>query len=87
MGSPEGEAQREAGEIQHPVTLTEELWLADTVCIQAMWEAITGTNPNQFKGDDLPVERVSWNHVINFVERLNVRVPDLSARLPTEAEW
>ena len=40
MGSPESEP-----ETQHEVTLTEGYWLGETVCTQALWEAVMGENP------------------------------------------
>ncbi|MGH9845227.1 MAG: formylglycine-generating enzyme family protein [Blastocatellia bacterium] len=49
---------------------------------QRQWKAVMGDNPSNFKGDDLPVERVSWEMVQTFLQRLNGRY-----RLPTEAEW
>lgn len=44
------------------------------------------TNPSHLKGDDLPVERVSWNDVQDFISKLNTKT-DKTYRLPTEAEW
>ncbi len=45
--------------------------------------------PSHFKGDDLPVEKVSWIHAQKFIKRLNEREPVLGweYRLPTSAEW
>jgi sulfatase modifying factor 1 len=88
MGSPKSEPERYYDETQHPVTLTQGYWLADTACTQALWEAVTGENPAYFKDDaNNPVERVSWNSVQEFIARLNSLVPELEARLPTEAQW
>jgi len=53
---------------------------------QAQWEAVMGSNPSYFKGKDLPVERVSWNDVQEFIRRLN-EATGMNYRLPTEAEW
>ncbi|NOS89014.1 MAG: formylglycine-generating enzyme family protein [Methylococcaceae bacterium] len=89
MGSPESEPERwHEMEIQHPVTLRLGFWLADTACTQALWLAVMGENPSRFK-DDLnnPVENVSWDDCQKFISRLNELIPDLAARLPTEAEW
>ena len=58
---------------------------------QAQWEAVMGENPSRFKGDDNPVECVSWNDCKKFIEKLNalpeVKASGLTFRLPTEAEW
>jgi formylglycine-generating enzyme required for sulfatase activity len=53
---------------------------------QSQWKAVMGENPSSFKGDDLPVENVSWNDVNEFIKRLNQKT-GLQFRLPTEAEW
>ena len=54
---------------------------------QAQWQAIMGSNPSNFKGSgNLPVERVSWNDVQEFLSRLN-SATGRNYRLPTEAEW
>jgi formylglycine-generating enzyme required for sulfatase activity len=53
---------------------------------QRLWKQIMGNSPSNFKGDDLPVETVSWNDVQNFIEELNERTGK-KYRLPTEAEW
>ena len=53
---------------------------------QREWLAVMGSNPSWFKGDNLPVEKVSWNDCQAFVQKLN-NMTGLSFRLPTEAEW
>jgi len=53
---------------------------------QAQWIAVMGNNPSFFKGDNLPVECVSWNDVQEFIRRLNTQ-SNVRYRLPTEAEW
>jgi formylglycine-generating enzyme len=88
MGSPKSEPERYDDETQHPVTLTQGYWLADTACTQALWEAVMGENPAYFKDDaNNPVERVSWDDVQQFIDKLNGLIPTLNARLPTEAQW
>ena len=88
MGSPESELERWQEKSQHLVTLRLGFWLADTACTQALWLAVMGENPSEFK-DDLnnPVETVSWDDCQVFISRLNELIPDLAARLATEAEW
>jgi len=46
-----------------------------------------GSNPSKFKGDDLPVEQVTWEDAQEFIRRLNVKEGTDKYRLPTEAEW
>ena len=53
---------------------------------QAQWKAVMGDNPSYYKGDNLPVERVSWNDVQEFINKLNV-LTGKQYRLLTEAEW
>ena len=55
---------------------------------QAQWKAVMGNdnNPSHFKGDNLPVENVSWVDVQNFIGKLNKQTGK-QYRLPTEAEW
>jgi len=53
---------------------------------QAQWKAVMGENPSRFKGDDLPVETVSWEDAVEFCERLS-HATGRKYRLPSEAEW
>ena len=87
MGSPEEEAGRFENETLHQVTLSQAFWLADTTCTQAFWQAVMGNNPSHFKGDQNPVEQVSWEDAQRFIQKLKQQVSGLSLRLPTEAEW
>ena len=55
---------------------------------QAQWRAVMdGVNPSKFKGDDRPVENVSWGDIQGFLKRLNAGNLGIPYRLPTEAEW
>ena len=53
---------------------------------QKQWEGIMGSNPSKYKGDNYPVDQVSYNDVLNFIYILNART-GLKFRLPTETEW
>ena len=69
----------------HQVTLSS-YYIGETEVTQALWKAVMGSNPSGFKGDDLPVEGVSWNDCQTFISKLNV-LTGKRFRLPTEAEW
>ena len=45
--------------------------MARTECTQAQWMAVMGNNPSNFKGDDYPVETVSWDDVHRFITKFN----------------
>ena len=53
---------------------------------QAQWEAVMDYNPSEFKGDNLPVENISWDDAQMFIGKLN-ELTGKNYRLPTEAEW
>lgn len=69
----------------HNVTLSS-YYICKYEVTQALWRAVMGSNPSYFKGDNLPVEQVSWNDCQTFINRLN-SYTGRNFRLPTEAEW
>ena len=70
----------------HQVTLTNDYYMGKYEVTQALWEAVMGSNPSYFKGDNLPVETVSWNDCQEFISKLN-SLTGRKFRLSTEAEW
>lgn len=86
MGATSEQENPESDETAHQVTLTNGYYIGQTEVTQALWKAVMGSNPSYFKGDNLPVEQVSWNDCQDFIDRLS----DMTGqrfRLPTEAEW
>ena len=71
---------------KHQVTLTKPFYLGIYEVTQNQWKTVMGNNPSYLKGDDHPVEHVSWNEVQIFLQKLNAMGPQ-TYRLPTEAEW
>ena len=69
----------------HSVTLSS-FYICKYEVTQALWRAVMGKNPSRFKGNNLPVEQVSWNDCQTFISRLN-NLTGKNFRLPTEAEW
>jgi sulfatase modifying factor 1 len=91
MGSPDGVGDDDEHP-QHPVTLTQALWLSETPCTQALWRAVMGDNPSHFNigpvAPQRPVVNVSWDDVQQFLAKLNALLPEgCEAVLPTEAQW
>lgn len=70
---------------KHQVTLSSYA-IGETEVTQELWEAVMGSNPSNFSGNQLPVECVSWNDCQTFITKLN-QLTGVNFRLPTEAEW
>jgi formylglycine-generating enzyme required for sulfatase activity len=86
MGSPNSEPDRDRREgPQHQVTLAG-FWMGKYPVTQAQYQAIMGNNPAKFKGDNRPVEQVSWNDAIEFCDRLSQKLGQ-PYNLPSEAQW
>ena len=82
MGSNDGDGNEKP---VHNVTLSS-YYIGQTEVTQKLWTAVMGSNPSIWKGDNLPVEMVSWNDCQNFITKLNALTGE-KFRLPTEAEW
>ena len=69
----------------HRVTLNS-FYLGKYPVTQSVWDAVMGKNPSRFKGEQRPVENVSWDDTQVFIEELN-NLTRKTYRLPSEAEW
>ena len=69
----------------HSVTLSS-YYICKYEVTQALWKAVMGSNPSKRKGDNLPVEQVSWDDCQAFLRKLKA-MTGKNFRLPTEAEW
>lgn len=67
-------------------TTVKDFYIAETAVTQKLWKAVMDDNPSHFHGEDLPVERVTWEECQTFIERLNLST-GMHFRMPTEAEW
>ena len=96
MGSPADESEREQKREspQHEVTIAP-FFMGRYPVTQVQWRAVAAmpqierelrSDPSRFKGDNRPVERVSWRDAVEFCSRLSAHTGRYY-RLPTEAEW
>ena len=83
--SEQGSDAYSSEEPAHQVTLSDYM-IGKTEVTQEVWQAVMGSNPSNFSGNNLPVEKVSWNDCQEFIKKLN-SLTGLNFRLPTEAEW
>ena len=88
MGATAGQGNQ-AYDDEFPVheVILSSYCIGETEVTQALWQAVMGENPSNFKGDlNRPVEMVSWYDCQTFIAKLN-QMTGKSFRLPTEAEW
>jgi formylglycine-generating enzyme required for sulfatase activity len=95
MGAPSTEEDSlDSERPQHQVSLPF-FFMGRYPITQAQWKAIAKFDPisqrldpdcSGFKGDNRPVENVSWQDAIEFCARLS-RHTGKNYRLPSEAEW
>jgi formylglycine-generating enzyme required for sulfatase activity len=78
MGSPTTEDGRFTDEALHTVHITRPFLLAETEVSQAMWRAVMKTDPSvgedqgvSLRGDDLPVQNVSWLQAVAYCNELS----------------
>jgi formylglycine-generating enzyme required for sulfatase activity len=95
MGAPTTEAEsRDNERDQHRVTI-QPFYMGKYAATQAQWKAVAklskikydlDPDPSYFKGNNRPVEQVSWYQAVEFCARLS-KETGRNYRLPSEAEW
>ena len=73
MGSGPREPGRSPDEVQRVITLTRGYLIETKPVTQAQWRELMGNDPSCFKGDDRPVEQVSWYDALAFCNALSER--------------
>ncbi len=88
MGNNKKSTDRTIGETpSHKVCLQKSYYIGETELTQKQWQDVMGSNPSKVKSFDKPVDKVSWNDIQEFLQKLNAKDGGNSFRLPTEAEW
>ena len=87
MGAtPEMDCPNDNEKPVHEVTISKDYYMGETQVTQELWQVVMGNNPSYFKGNNNPVEKISWNDCQEFIKKLN-NLTGKQFRLPTEAEW
>ncbi len=95
MGSPEDEPKRDEEEGPQHEVIVPTFFMGRYPVTQAQWKAVAQlpeakreltSDPSEFKGENRPVEQVSWYDAVEFCDRLAKRT-SRPYRLPSEAEW
>ncbi len=86
MGSAASESGRDEDEGPVHKVAVKSFYLSKYEITQADWQTIMGNNPSEFKGENLPVENVSWEEATEFCRKLSQKT-GREYRLPSEAEW
>ena len=86
MGSGALDAESDETPV-HNVTISGDYYIGETEVTCGLWKSVMGRDPSYFqKGDNYPVENVSWDDCKVFIDKLNQQTGKYF-RLPTEAEW
>lgn len=69
--------------------LLDSFYIGKYPVTQGEWKKVIGSPPAKFqKGDNYPIEIVSWDDIQNFIRKLTeMNRGKYHFRLPTEAEW
>jgi len=95
MGAPKDEPDSVDRERPQHLVRVSRFLMGRYPVTQAQWRVVAGyekvdreltLDPSNFKGDDLPVEGVSWYDAVEFCQRLS-RTTGKNYHLPSEAQW
>lgn len=95
MGSNSSENGREKDENPQHLVKLNSFYISKYPITQLQWRKVSSfpkinrslkNNPSFYKGDNLPVEKISWLDAQEFCKRLT-RYTGRTYRLPTESEW
>ncbi len=65
----------------------DSFYLGKYEVTQKQWAILKQNDFSKFKGENHPVQRVSWNDAKNYIQQLNNVEKTQKYRLPSEAEW
>jgi sulfatase modifying factor 1 len=62
------------------IVIPKSFWIGRTEVTQKAYRRVTGTNPSRYRGEQLPVDQISWYDARKYCQAIGMR-------LPREAEW
>ena len=95
MGAPKDEPEGYKDEKPQHLVKVPQFLMGRYPITQAQWHVVCGypqierelnSDPSEFKGDNRPVENVSWDDAQEFCKRLSAQTGK-EYRLPSEAQW
>jgi formylglycine-generating enzyme required for sulfatase activity len=96
MGSPEDDPGRHGDEGPQHLVQVPAFFMGRYPITQAQWRVVAETipqvnqelnpDPSKFKGENLPVEQVTWFDAVEFCARISAHTKRQYS-LPSEAEW
>ncbi len=69
MGSNNGDSDEKP---VHQVTVSS-FWIGKYEVTQKEWQEVMGSNPSNWKGDNLPVEQISWNDAVDYCNKRSIK--------------
>lgn len=68
------------------ISIAKDIWISETLTTQKLWEDIMQINPSKFKGENKPIENISYYDITNFLHEIN-NMTNQNFRLLKESEF
>ena len=72
MGSQRSETSRDSDEVQRKITI-DAFYIGKAEVTQKEWTLVMGSNPSHFKGENLPVENISWFDAVEYCNKRSLK--------------
>ena len=76
----------DADELPTHQVIVKDFYIGETEVTQELWQAVMKKGRPKVRGEKYPMERISYDDCLTFIDRLN-HLTNYHFRLPTEEEW